>query len=135
MWTVVVVVRGVLGKYGIQVPLADDEHPVGALSTCSAHPSFCEGVRPGYLGRSLDHVDAGASEHGVEGSGELRIAVAEQEPQPSRALVEVYEQIACLLGHPGAGRVGGHPDHVDLAGGELDEEQYVDAFEEIRCRW
>ena len=31
MWTVLVVVPGVLGQYGGQVPLAEDERAVGAL--------------------------------------------------------------------------------------------------------
>jgi hypothetical protein len=32
MWTVLVVVPGVLGQYGGQVLLAEDEQPVGALA-------------------------------------------------------------------------------------------------------
>jgi hypothetical protein len=39
---VIVVMRRVLGKYGRQVPLADDEHPVGALAANGTHPAFRE---------------------------------------------------------------------------------------------
>jgi hypothetical protein len=45
-------------------------------------------------------------------------------------VVEVHQQVPGLLGDPGAGRMGGHPDDVDLAGGDLDEEQHVDPFEQ-----
>jgi hypothetical protein len=60
--------------------LADDEHPVGAFAAYGAHPAFGERIRPRRLRRSLDHVDAVGGEHGVEGRGEFRVAVAEQEP-------------------------------------------------------
>ena len=39
-----VVVAGVLAKDGLQVPYAVDEHPVGALATCAAHPPSGETV-------------------------------------------------------------------------------------------
>jgi hypothetical protein len=41
MWTVAVVVSHAFGEYGRQVPLADDEHPIGALAAYGAHPTFC----------------------------------------------------------------------------------------------
>ena len=34
---------------------------------------------------------------------------------PDRALVELHQQISGLLRHPGAGRMGGHPDDVNAA--------------------
>jgi hypothetical protein len=40
MWTVAVVVAGVLVDDRRQVPLADDEHPVRALSAYRAHPAL-----------------------------------------------------------------------------------------------
>ena len=85
MWTVSVVVSHVLGEHGRQVPLADDQHPVGAFAADGAHPALGERVRPGRLRRGLDHVDAGGGEHGVEDRGEFRVPVAEQEPQPGSA--------------------------------------------------
>jgi hypothetical protein len=60
---------------------------------------------------------------------EFRVPVAQQEPQASHALVEVHQQVPRLLGHPGTGRMCGHPDQMDLAGGELQEEQHVDPLE------
>src|SRR3954453_6166891 len=100
-----VVMTGVFGQHGGQVPLADDEYPVGALSAYGAHPALRERVRAGRLRWGPDHFDAGSSEHRVEDGGEFRITVAEQEPQPGRALVEVRQQISALLRLPGAGRM------------------------------
>jgi hypothetical protein len=42
MWTVAVVVPDVFGEHRREVPLADDEHPVGALATDGAHPALRE---------------------------------------------------------------------------------------------
>jgi hypothetical protein len=47
---------------------------------------------------------------------------------PVGALVEAHEQVPRLLRDPGTGRVCGDTDDVDVARGELDEEQYVDPF-------
>jgi hypothetical protein len=65
-------------------------------------------------------LDTGGAEHSVEGLGELRVAVVQQEPEPVGVLGEAHQQVAGLLCDPGAGRVRGHPDDVDLAGGDLD---------------
>jgi hypothetical protein len=129
MW-MAVVVGHVLAEDCRQMTLADDEQRVGALPADGAHPTLRERVRPGRLRRSLDHVDAFGGEHRVERGSELRVAVAQQEPQRSSALVEVHQQVPGLLGHPGAGRMRGHPDQVDPAGGDLHEEQHVDPPEE-----
>jgi len=61
---------------------------------------------------------------------EFAVAVAEQEPQPGCASVEVHQQVPRLLDDPGAARMGGHPDDVHLAGRDLEEEQHVDPFEQ-----
>jgi hypothetical protein len=130
MWPVSVVVRGVLVEHGGEVPFAGDEDTVEALAADGADPTFGVGVRAGRLWRRLDDVDAGRGEHRVEDSGEFRVAVAQQEPQIVGSLVEIHKQIAGLLGDPGAARVGGNAGDVHLPGGDLDEEQYVDPFEE-----
>jgi hypothetical protein len=114
------------------VALANDEHPVGALSAYGAHPAFCERVRSGRLWRRLDHFEAFPGEHRVEDSGEFAISVAKQEPGPGRPLVEAHQHVSCLLGNPCAGRMRGDADDMDPAGGEFHEEQNVDPFEEHR---
>jgi hypothetical protein len=63
------------------------------------------------------HVDTRGVDDRVEGNGELRVAIAEQQLETGCAPVEAREQIPGLLRDPGSGRVCGHPDDVDLAGG------------------
>ena len=132
MWPVFVVVAGVRVEHGCEVSFAGDEDPVQTFASDGADPAF--GVRVGAwrVRRCLDHFDAGPGEHGIEGGAELRVPVAQQEPEAVGSLVEVHQQIPSLLDDPATGRVGGRPGDVDLPGGDLDEEQHVDPFEEDR---
>ena len=84
--------------------------------------ALARGARTGVL-MILD-VDGG--EDGVEGGGELGVAVADQEPEASTGVVEVHEQVAGLLGEPGSGGVGGDAEDVHAAGGVLDDEERVE---------
>jgi hypothetical protein len=85
--------------------------------------AFARGARD----RSTDDPDVGIGEDRVERGGELAVPVAEQEPEPVGALVEVHQQVAGLLGDPGAGGVGGDPRDVHTAASVLDHEQDVEA--------
>src|SRR3954469_9147838 len=109
MWTVTVVVRGVLVQDSRQVTFTDDKHPIGALAANGAHPALRERVRTRRSRRGLDHVDALGREHRVEDGREFAIPVAEQKPQPGRATIQVHEQVPRLLRDPGPGRMRGHP--------------------------
>ena len=64
-------------------------------------------------------------EDGVERGGELGVAVADQEPEAAAGVVEVHEQVAGLLGQPGAGGMRGDAEDVHPAGGVLDDEERV----------
>src|SRR5690349_2675062 len=55
----------------------------------------------GAFGGVLTTAMGGASEHRVEDSGEFHITVAEQEPKPGRALIELHQHVARLLGLKG----------------------------------
>jgi hypothetical protein len=79
VWTVPVEVAFVLAKHGSGVVLVVDQDPVGALGADGAHEAFRERVCPRRPRRRLDHVDALGGEHRIEGSGELGIAVADEE--------------------------------------------------------
>lgn len=74
--------RRVLGQDARQVPFAGDEHPIGALASYRADPALREGVRSRGLWRRGENVDTGGGEDRVEGRGELRVAIVEQEPEP-----------------------------------------------------
>ena len=69
----------------------------------------------------LDDADLGGAEDGVEGVGEFRVSVADEEVKLLGAVVEVHE-VPCLLGDPRLGRVGGDPGDVDVAGVVLDDD-------------
>lgn len=74
----------------------------------------------------LEHLDPGSREHGVEGAGELGVAVPDEEPEAFAGVVEVHREVAGLLGQPGAGRVSGDGEDVNPASGVLDDEERVE---------
>jgi hypothetical protein len=63
----------------VELALSEDQQPVQAFGSCG--PDEALGVRVGLrrAKRRLDHVDACGAEDVVEGGGELRVAVADQE--------------------------------------------------------
>ena len=91
-----------------------------------ADEAFGDRVGPWCLHRCLDDADVGGGEDGVERGGELGVAVADEEPEATAGVVEVHEQVAGLLGQPGAGRVRGDAEDVYAAGGVLDDEERVE---------
>jgi hypothetical protein len=75
-------------------------------------------------GPGHQHLAAFRADH-VEAARELRVAVTEQEADPSPSLFQHQEEVASLLGDSAAVGVGGHPAHMDPTSVQLDEEQYV----------
>ena len=57
------------------------------------------------------------------------VVVADEESEAPPGVVEVHEQVAGLLGHPGAGRVGGDTQDVHPAGGVLDDEERIQSVQ------
>src|SRR4029450_4878426 len=112
MRTVLVVMRHVASKDLVQVPAPDNEQPVEALGADRANPPLRVGVRVGRLHRREQNLCALGTEHVIEGAAELRITVPEQEAQPSSPLLQCQQQVAGLLGDPGAVGVGGRPSQV-----------------------
>jgi len=91
------------------MPAPDDQQPVQALGTDRADPALRVGVRIGRPHRCQQHLGAFCAEDVVEAAAALRIPVAEQEAHASPALLQREQQVAGLLGDPGAVGVGGHP--------------------------
>ena len=56
----------------------------------------------------------------------------DEKPRPDILVVELHQEVACLLGHPAAIRIGRDPSEVDAAGRQFHEEQDVEALEEER---
>src|SRR6266536_2174161 len=115
MWSCAVVVTDVDAEDVVELAAADDQHSVEALAANSAHPALHESVCVRCLERCADDIDVLAREEGVEGARELGVAVMDQEPQLSIAVVELHEQVARLLQHPGGVRLAGAGDIFDSA--------------------
>jgi hypothetical protein len=78
---VVVEMALVLVEDGAGVSFVVDQEPVGALGADAADESLGVAIRLRGLGRDLDHVESFGGEDGVEGVGELGVAVADQEAE------------------------------------------------------
>jgi hypothetical protein len=74
----------VLGQDRPQMPLAEDQHPVGDLGPGGEHEPFRVSVRARAPGRGLHGFDTGIGQDGVERRGELPGSVADQEPVATR---------------------------------------------------
>jgi hypothetical protein len=100
-----VVVSAVAGKDGPQVPLTEDQDPVGEFGSGGQHESFGEAVRPWTPRRDLHGVDPGVSHDSIERGGELTGSVADEEAECGGALAKICE---CRCGAPGwrTSRVG-----------------------------
>src|SRR5262249_24655893 len=132
VWPMLVEVLNV-GREGVlEVALAEDQEPVKTLAADASDPAL--GMRSS-LRRPhwrLHHPDARGAEDLVEVAGELAVAVTDEEPRPDALGVELHEQVARLLVHPAAVRVGGDAGEADAPGPELNEEQHVEALQEER---
>ena len=98
--TVDVVMIGVLGQHRLQLQASEDEHPVQHLTPNGADPPLRVGIRPGCPHRRAQHLDPLGGKDRIERGCELGIPVAEHQPEPTDALLEVHHQVAGLLGHP-----------------------------------
>jgi hypothetical protein len=125
-----VVMREVLLQHYREVARSGDQEMVEAFAAQGADPAFRDGVGSRCSYRGADDGDVGAGEHGVEGGGELAVAIADQEPEPADAVVEVHEQVTGLLGDPGPGGVGSDPGEVHAPAVVLDHDEDVEAAEE-----
>src|SRR3954470_24858332 len=125
VWTVRVEVAFILGEHGAGVALVVDQHLVGALGSDAANEPFGVAVRPRRPRGSPDHVDAISGEDGVEGAGELRVPVSDQETELRDPIAEIHQEVACLLRGPGSRRVRGDAEDVYPAGGDLHHDQHV----------
>jgi hypothetical protein len=88
--------------------------------------AFARGARTGV--RMMP--DVGAAEHRVKGGAELAVPIADQEPELLGAVAEVHQEVAGLLGDPGAGGMGGDPGDTYAAAVVLDHHEDIEAAQE-----
>jgi len=65
----------------------------------------------------------------IEAGGELGVSIVEEIAGLEGAVLQLPGQVAGLLLHPLTGGVGGDAGEMDLAAGDLDEEEDVEALE------
>ena len=106
-----VVVGGVTGKDPVQMPLAEDQHPVGGLCTDRQHEAFGEAVGAWTPRRDLDHLDARVRQDRIERRRELTGPIAYEEPEPAGVLARSISRLrACRVW-------GSETPHLPLSSG------------------
>src|SRR6266511_2274520 len=132
MRSLVVVVVDVNAEHLFEVAAVDDQQPVQTFGADGPDEALGDPVRLRRPHRRLDDPDAFAAADVVEGEVVLAVAVADQEADA--LIAEVETEVACLLGYPGAGRVGCAAGEPDAPARMRDEEEHVvtaqqDAFD------
>ena len=102
-----VVVIDELDEDALEVAFVSDEEPVQTLGPHSANESFGERVRARCAHWRLYDSGAYRSQHLVEGTNELRVAIADQELVAAMLVLETRCEIARLLGDPSPDRTLG----------------------------
>src|SRR5450759_4184014 len=86
---------------------------IQGLLADSAHESLRVRVRPGRADRGIDDLGVFGGEHLIEGSGELRVAVTDEEGERSPTLCEISDKVASDLGDERSGRMFADAEGVD----------------------
>ena len=87
-------------QHGCGVSLVGDQKAIEEFAADGADEAFRDRIRSRRAHRRLEDLDVEGGEYGVEGSGELGVAVADEEPELPSSVVDVHEQVTCLLGEP-----------------------------------
>ncbi len=120
-----VVVGRVLAQHPFEVFVRDDQGPVETLAPNAADPALGVCLGPWRRDRRSDHSDPLRAEDLVEGGRELAVAVADHEARLLLLLGQRHDQVARLLGDPGAVWVGGDAGEMHAASRQFDEEEDV----------
>ena len=88
MWSLIEVVRNVGLEHALEVPTTVDQDVVEALLAHGSHEPLRECVRPRCADRGSDDPDALGAEHRIEGSRELGVPVAHEEPDTQQPLLD-----------------------------------------------
>jgi hypothetical protein len=84
------------------------------------------------LHRRPDDVDPLGAKDLVEGAAELPVAIMSQQSEQRLLLAQLQDEVASLLGHPGAVGVGRAGDELEAASRERDEEEHIDSLQSER---
>ena len=103
--------------------LAEDQHAVQEFAAQGADETLADRIHALRLDGGAQDPGAGGLEDGVERGGEVRAAVADQEPDVLEPLAEGECEVAGLLHGPLGGGAGGDAAKMHPAGAVLDEHQ------------
>ena len=104
----------VLAQHDVEMAWSRDQHVVEAFPAQCPDEAFRDRVCTGRPDRGADDADV-APVNTASNAAVNCVPVADQEPEPLGVFAEVHEQVAGLLGDPGAGGVGGDPGDVHAA--------------------
>jgi hypothetical protein len=120
-----VVVLDVAVQNANKVLAANDQEVVQALSPDGPNPTLGNGVGIGRPDRRADDLGTGRTPDIVERSDELGVPVADQEPERGSTVIQLNHEIAGLLGHPRASRMGRDTSQVHPPAAQFDDEQHI----------
>jgi hypothetical protein len=104
LWTVKVVLVGVLSQHRSQLSASEDQHPVQHLTPNRADPALRMGVRPRRPYRRAQHLDPLGGKNRVERGAELHVPITDQEPKiPDAASRPMRRLRACCVTHAPTG--------------------------------
>src|SRR5918996_5821846 len=103
-----------------EVALSEEEQPVEKLGPCRLDPALGDGVCSWRSDRGLDDSDPIRAEDLVEGGGELRVSVVDEEADVSVRVSKGHREVSRLLGDPRVDRMGGAADELNPATRKLD---------------
>jgi hypothetical protein len=114
-------------KPNIRHPQAptEDQQSVEALAADAADPALDVRVRVRRPDRRPDDPHAFAGEDRIERRRELAVSIVNQEAHRAVAIVEVHQQVARLLQHPGRVGVTRAGDVLDTAAADREKDEHV----------
>jgi len=127
----VVVVPYVLVEHALEVASTPDQQPVQAFLPDRPHPTLGVGVRVRRLDGCLDDLDAVSGEDGIQGAGELTVAVTNQEPRRGDVLRQFHldRELPCPLDRPRPTQMISDATEPNSPCPKLDEEPDVEGLE------
>src|SRR5918996_3232508 len=120
----------VFAKGRSEVALSEDEQPVENLGPCRLDPALGDGVCSWRSDRGLDDPDPLRAEDLVEGGGELRVSVVDEEAKIAARVGERHREVSRLLGDPDVVGTGGATGEMNPTTRELDQKEHVDRLSE-----
>lgn len=110
----------------------DGQQLVQAFVSDHSDPPLGKSIRVRSANRGADDMNSLNEEDAIEGLRELRIVVVDQELNERYVSLEVPDDLACLLVHPGRVGMLGTTCNVDATAAHFDQEEHVQRLQKER---